>query len=94
VKDALLYRWAIIGSKGLNPRPRGGGTRTRRWMICYQGRKSKHNFFLADIGIDEVILGYPFFEALLPDVNWRQGKVSRNVCLETEDVNRWALPNH
>jgi hypothetical protein len=60
-------------------------------MIQYQGRKSKHNFFLANIGVDEVILGYPFFEALLPDVDWRQGKVSSNISLEMEDADCWKL---
>jgi hypothetical protein len=55
-------------------------------MIQYHRRRSKHNFFLADIGIDKVILGYPFFEALLPDVDWRQGKVSGTVSLKTEDA--------
>jgi hypothetical protein len=30
VKDTLLYERATMGSKGLNPRPRGGGTRTER----------------------------------------------------------------
>jgi hypothetical protein len=39
--------------------------------IHYQGKRSKHNFFLANISIDDVILGYPFFEDLLPDIDWR-----------------------
>jgi hypothetical protein len=57
--------------------------------IHYQGRKSKHNFFLADIGTDDIILGYPFFEDLSPDVNWKQGRVNGSVGLETEDANLW-----
>jgi hypothetical protein len=58
--------------------------------IQYQGKKSKHNFFLANIGIDDVILGYPFFEDLLPNVDWGQGKVLGSVSLATEDANRWT----
>jgi hypothetical protein len=57
--------------------------------IGYQGKKSKHNFFLANIGIDDVILGYPFFEDLLPDIDWRRGSVTGNVSLETEDADHW-----
>jgi hypothetical protein len=61
--------------------------------IRYQGRKSKHNFFLADIGIDEVILGYPFFKDLLPDIDWRQGKVAGSISLETDDAEQWKPPH-
>jgi hypothetical protein len=61
--------------------------------IQYQGKKSKHNFFLADIGIDEVILGYPFFEDLLLDIDWRQGRITRNVSLETDDAEQWKPPH-
>jgi hypothetical protein len=57
--------------------------------IGYQGKRSKHNFFLANIGIDDVILGYPFFEDLLPEVDWQQGKVMGDVRLETEDAKQW-----
>jgi hypothetical protein len=60
--------------------------------IQYQGKKSKHNFFLANIGIDDVILGYPFFEDLLPDIDWKCGEVSGNVGLETEDADQWRPP--
>jgi hypothetical protein len=60
--------------------------------IRYHGKKSKHNFFLANIGVDDVILGYPFFEDLLPDVDWRHGKVLGNVSLETEEAGQWRPP--
>jgi predicted aspartyl protease len=56
-----------------------------KMTIRYQGKRSKHNFFLANIGIDNVILGYPFFEDLLPDINWKQGKITGNVSLETAE---------
>jgi hypothetical protein len=59
-----------------------------KMMIWYQGKRSKHNFFLANIGTDDVILGYPFFEDLLLDINWKQGKVTGSISLETEDVDQ------
>jgi hypothetical protein len=61
--------------------------------IGYQGKKGRHNFFLANIGIDDVILGYPFFEDLLLDIDWRRGKVTSNVTLETEDADQWRPSN-
>jgi hypothetical protein len=54
--------------------------------IRYHGKKSRHNFFLANIGVDDVILGYPFFEDLLPDIDWRMGVIAGDVSLETEDA--------
>jgi hypothetical protein len=60
--------------------------------IQYHGKRSKHNFFLANIGIDDVILGYPFFEDLLPDIDWKQGIVSGSVSLETDDADQWRPP--
>jgi hypothetical protein len=60
--------------------------------IRYHRKKSRHNFFLANIGIDDVILGYPFFEDLLPEIDWKQGTVAGDVCLETEDANQWKPP--
>jgi hypothetical protein len=60
--------------------------------IRYKGKKGKHNFFLANIGIDDVILGYPFFEDLLPDIDWSRGAVTGNVCLETKDADQWKAP--
>jgi predicted aspartyl protease len=63
-----------------------------KMTIQYHGKRSKHNFFLANIGIDDVILGYPFFEDLSPDIDWKQGKVSGAVGLETEDADQWKPP--
>jgi hypothetical protein len=68
------------------------------WQACemtirYQGKRSKHNFFLANIGVDDVILGYPFFEDLLPDIDWKQGRILGDVSLETKDADRWKPPN-
>jgi hypothetical protein len=62
-------------------------------MIQYQGKRSKYNFFLANIGIDDIILGYPFFEDLLQEINWRQGKVIGSIGLETEDADQWKPPS-
>jgi hypothetical protein len=61
--------------------------------IWYQGKGSKHNFFLANIGTDDVILDYPFFEDLLLDIDWKQGNVTGSVSLETEDADWWKPPS-
>ena len=32
-------------------------------------------FYIADIGVDDLILGYPFFEAAEPQINWKEGRM-------------------
>ena len=41
--------------------------------IKYDGVPRKHMFYIADIGVDDLILGYPFFEAAEPRINWKEG---------------------
>jgi hypothetical protein len=65
-----------------------------KMTIYYQEKKSRHNFFLTNISIDDIILGYPSFEDLLPDIDWKQGKVIGNISLEMDDASRWTPPSH
>jgi len=37
------------------------------------GEQALHAFYIADIGQDDFILGYPFLEASNPDVDWQNG---------------------
>jgi hypothetical protein len=50
-------------------------------MIQYQDTITKHRFLLADIGEDNLILGYPFFEAGNPSINWTEGTIDQNITL-------------
>ena len=57
--------------------------------VAYNGHTSKHNFFIADIGPDEFLLGFPFFEATQPTINWKKGEIVGQVTLRMEDADRW-----
>ena len=48
-------------------------------MVKYQGKLQEHLFFVTNIGKDDVILGYPFFEAATPHINWKTGELTREV---------------
>jgi hypothetical protein len=50
-------------------------------MIQYRDTITKHRFLLADIGEDNLILGYPFFEAANPSINWTDGTMDQDVTL-------------
>jgi hypothetical protein len=44
-----------------------------------------HNFLVADLGPDRIILGYPFFENTDPSVDWHGGMLPRIVQLAAPD---------
>jgi hypothetical protein len=48
-------------------------------MVKYQGKPQEHLFFVTDIGEDDVILGYPFFEVATPHINWKTGELTGEV---------------
>jgi hypothetical protein len=55
-------------------------------IIKYQGKYQEHLFFVTDIGEDNVILGYPFFEAAIPHIDWKTGKLTRKVQALEKDT--------
>jgi hypothetical protein len=42
----------------------------------------KHAFFVAEVDCDEILLGYPFLEAVNPEINWWSGKLYGAVTLK------------
>jgi hypothetical protein len=46
-----------------------------RIQVTHESHYQVHRFLVADIGKDNIILGYPFFEAANLMVDWPMGKV-------------------
>jgi hypothetical protein len=44
--------------------------------------RQKHEFFVAEVDRDEILLGYPFLEAVNPQINWQSGKLYGAVTLK------------
>jgi len=53
------------------------------------GEQALHAFYIADIGQDDFILGYPFLEASNPDVDWRNGHIDGFTTISTAKANDW-----
>jgi len=55
------------------------------WLqIVYQGKQRLQKFFIASLGKDSIILGYPFLYVFNPTINWQQGKIKEGgVSLQT-----------
>jgi hypothetical protein len=43
------------------------------------GQHTKLQFFLSDLGEHKVILGYPWFAAMQPKIDWRKGWIDHNL---------------
>jgi hypothetical protein len=59
--------------------------------IDHHGKRDHHQFFVANIGPNDFILGYPFFEAANPNINWKTGQISDMTTILTEDAKQWKV---
>src|SRR6266851_2424222 len=50
--------------------------------IRHKGYRGNHAFFVAEVDHDNILLGYPFLEAVNPEINWRSGKIYGAVTLK------------
>ena len=53
------------------------------------GKQALHAFYVADIGQDDFILGYPFLEASNPDIDWHSGRIDGFTTISTAKANDW-----
>ncbi len=60
----------------------GAVTHMMTFKVNYQGKEARHKFLIADIGEDDIILGYPFFEGTNPDIDWTKGTMKGTVELK------------
>jgi len=58
-------------------------------VTTHRGIAITHVFFVADIGPDDFILGYPFLEASAPVVNWADATLEDTTTLSTLDTDKW-----
>ena len=60
----------------------GAVTHTTTFKVKYQGKETCHKFLITDIGEDDIILGYPFFEGANPSIDWTKGTMDGTVELK------------
>jgi hypothetical protein len=59
----------------------GEVTKKVQMSVRYEDYDKMHRFLVADIGEDNIILGYPFFKAANPLINWPMGRMRRTVMM-------------
>jgi len=54
-------------------------------LVQHNNQINQHTFLVADIGEDDLILGYPFFESANPQIDWTNGFLEGNIILSAWD---------
>ena len=54
--------------------------------IQYGAYEEMHNFFIINLGTDQMVLGYPFLAATNPPINWKEGIFYGNVTTSTKEA--------
>ena len=53
------------------------------WLrIFYAGEQKLQHFYIASLGKESIILGYPFLYVFNPTVNWQKGKLPKELHLQ------------
>ena len=58
-------------------------------MVNNNGEQALHAFYVANISLDNFILGYPFLEASNPNIDWRNGQVEGFTTISTAKAGVW-----
>jgi len=61
-------------------------------LVNNDGKKASHTFFIANIGRDDFILGYPFFEASNPNVDWSGRRIEGFTTISSINADTWRPP--
>jgi len=61
-------------------------------LVNNNGQKASHAFFVANIGCDDFILGYPFFEASNPNIDWNGGRIEGFTTISSINTDTWRPP--
>ena len=64
-------------------------SQTTTLKIQHNRTETAHKFFVADIGPDDFIFGYPFFESAKLNIDWQVGHVSGTTTVSSENAAEW-----
>jgi len=53
------------------------------------GEQALHAFYVAEIGQDDFILGYPFLKASNPEIDWRNSRIDGFTTISTAKADNW-----
>ena len=61
-------------------------------LVNNNGQKASHAFFITNIGRNDFILGYPFFKASNPNVDWSRGRIEGFTTILSLNTGAWQPP--
>ena len=82
LQTQLLKKPWQVNNMDSSPNKAGEVTKVVILEICHKGYWGKHAFFVAEVDHNDILLGYPFLEAINPEINWWSGKIYGAVTLK------------
>ena len=67
----------------------GSVTHAAKLEVSYGTHKEEQDFFIINLGGDEMLLGYPFLRFTNPPIDWQKGTFYGNVHIATKDAYLW-----
>src|SRR6266849_4706744 len=68
----------------------GSVTKTAQMWISYNNQTHLHNFYVVELGADDMLLGMPFFATTNPKINWTAGTFHGKVTASITDSHKWS----
>src|SRR5713101_8813380 len=68
----------------------GSVTKTAQMWISYNNQTHLHNFYVVELGANDMLLGMPFFAATNPKINWTAGTFHGKVTACTTNSYKWS----
>ena len=90
IKTKTLQQPRNVRNVDGTPNKAGKITEAAEFVTNHAGTKTTHVFFVADIGPDDYILGFPFLEANEPTVDWAHALVEGSTTISTLDADKWT----
>ena len=97
IKMKTLQKPCNVRNVDGTPNRAGKITEAAEFVTNHAGMKTKHVFFVADIGPDNYILGFPFLEANEPTVDWAHALVEGSTTQSFSSSNHhhvWYTLSH
>jgi len=91
VTRKLVKPWKVQNVDG-TPNKSGEILEAVDLLVNNNGQKASHAFFVANIGRDDFILGYPFFKASNPNVDWNAGCIEGFTTISSSNASTWQPP--
>ena len=59
--------------------------------IQHQNHTKKLQFFITNLGVNNMILGYPFLAIINSELDWKKGTIKGTVVVSMHNAHKWKV---